>query len=254
MITAGAAALVIVTFLVQAYAWYWPHELRGLLDEAWLLVLSAALAALISVPLRLLRNAPRYGIRGASIAFACLYLGAILAEVRVHVPADIRIAPRTGYLYAADGCEFAVRFPRRPHESVVTVALGGDTVTATLATESDVARASFYRAECVAFAAPLTPAQRAALATGAPQHMTSWAAGGGVTVESVSASDSADPAIVMRGRIETVDELNQPRIARIQARTLIGNVSMLTLLVSELGAEDAPPTAAETFLLSARRR
>jgi len=112
----------------------------------------------------------------------------------------------------------------------------------------------FYRAECVAFAAPLTPAQRAALGTGAPQHMTSWAAGGGVTVESVSASDSTEPAIVMRGRIETVDELNQPRIARIQARTLIGHVSMLTLLVSELGTEDATPTAAETFLLSARRR
>ena len=127
-------------------------------------------------------------------------------------------------------------------------------VTATVATESGVGRASFYRAECVVFAAPLTPVQRAALITAAPQHMTSWAAGGRVTVDSVSAGDSADPTVVMRGRIETVDELNQPRIARIQARTLIGRVSMLTLLVSELDAADAPPAAAEAFLLSAERR
>lgn len=254
LILAPVIAIVAGTFLAQAHAWYWPHELHGLLNEAWLLVTCTALAVLIAVSLRRMFHGMNDWGRNAAIALACLYLGATLAELRVEFPLEIRLGPRAGYLYAADGCEFAVRFPRRPQESLMRVGLADGVVMATVATERDVGSASYFRAECVAFAAPLMPAERAALLASAPDQAARWASSGSIVVERISSDGSSESIVALHGRVEMVDEFNRPRVAQVRARVLIGDRSMLTLIVSELGVGDTLGTQANAFLLSAERR
>jgi hypothetical protein len=215
-----------VFLAAKTYARYWPHEPAGLAGEV------AALVLALAAGWGLLRMRARASIAAGAAVFAYLALSTSDPRLSFQGP---RLGGPAGYLHRAAGCEFAVRFPGRPGIGR-TEARGpaGTTAISHRAELAVVGRASAYRAECLVFSARLDEAGRAALASWAAEHLGEWAAASGGAIEDMNITVDGE-RLDIRARHTGRDEANKPLPSAIAGRAMIGERSMMAVMVTRLG-------------------
>ena len=245
LVFSGGLAVVAALFASAAQAWYLPNEPEGLWSEAGTAALAFLIATAAMLAARLVIGPPTPW-RQLPAFWAAAYASVWAADLRVSQTGLTLGAPRT-YLYAPRGCGFAVRLPARPAENRQMLPTApGRTAEVTVASMSEFSTASAYRVECV----PLTgSADTDALFTLARERAAAWAQAGKLEVESVEALDGPPPELRLTARKDGRDAMNEPRTARMVARTVIGPSSMVTLLASRMDGQ-APDEAVMASLRS----
>lgn len=238
LVLGGGLAIVAALFAGAAHAWYLPNEPEGLWNEAAIAAL-ALLAALLVLPaLRVIAPRRRPWVL-LPVLWAAAYGLAGAADLRVS-PAGLALGGPRSYLYAPDGCGFAVRLPARPAENRQPLPVApGRAAEVAVASLSDFSTASAYRIECVSLT---DGADVDALFALARERAEVWARAGKLEVESVEAIGGPPPELRVTARKGGRDAMNEPRAARMVARTVIGPDSMATLLASRLDGK-APDEA-----------
>ncbi|MHB1218228.1 MAG: hypothetical protein ACYC1L_08535 [Alphaproteobacteria bacterium] len=238
LVLGGGLAVVAALFGGAAHAWYLPNEPRGLWNEAAVAALALLAALLVLLACRMVaRRRPPWLLLPALWAAAYALAGA--ADLRASTAGLALGGPRS-YLYAPAGCGFAVRLPARPAENRQPLPVTpGRMAEVTVASLSDFSTASAYRVECVSLSGA---AEMDALFALARERAEAWARAGKLEVESMEAIGGPPPELRLVARKEGRDAMNQPRTARMVARTVIGPNSMVTLLASRLDGQ-APDEA-----------
>jgi hypothetical protein len=238
LVLGGSLAAVAALFGGAAHAWYLPNEPEGLWNESGIAALALLAALLVLLACRMVARRQRPWLLLPTL-WAATYALAGAADLRVSTAGLALGGPRS-YLYAPAGCGFAVRLPARPAENRQPLPTApGRVVAVAVASLSDLSTASAYRIECVSLAGG---ADLDALFALAHERAEAWAHAGKLEVESVEAIDGPPPELRLVARKEGRDAMNQPRTARMVARTVIGPNSMVTLLASRLDGE-APDEA-----------
>lgn len=237
LVLGGGLAVVATLFGGAAHAWYLPNEPGGLWNEAAVAALAFLAALLVLLACRMVARRRPWLLLPALWAAAYALAGA--ADLRVSTAGLALGGPRS-YLYAPAGCGFAVRLPARPAENRQPLPTApGRMAEVAVASLSDLSTASAYRIECVSLAGGVDLDALFALAR---ERAEAWARAGKLGVESVEAIGGSPPELRLVARKEGRDAMNQPRTARMVARTVIGPNSMVTLLASRLDGQ-APDEA-----------
>lgn len=236
LLPGGGLLVVAALFAAAAHAWYLPNEPERLWNEAGVaaLALFAALAAFAALRATIL-PLPAWPLLPALWAGAYALAGA--ADLRVSPGGLAFGGPRT-YLYAPAGCGFTVRLPARPAENRQMLPTApGRAADVTVASLSDFVSASAYRVECVSLAEGTDQETIFALAR---ERAETWARAGKLEVARIEAIDGPPPELRITARKDGRDAMNEPRTARMVARSVIGPTSMVTLMASRLdgGAPD----------------
>lgn len=236
LVLAGAAIIVAALFGAAVYSWYLPNEPEAVWREVAIAALAFAAACVLYAVLFMLWLGRRHAPLLLPVLWAVAYTAAATLDLRVS-PSGLALGGPRSYLYVPSDCGFAVRLPARPRVAVkpIVVAPGQIAATAT-ATLADLSTATAYRVECVALASGVDADGLLALAR---DRAEIWAREGQLEVERIEMLPGPPPELRLSARSEGRDELNRPRAARMQARTVIGPVSMATIVASRLGGE--PP-------------
>ena len=155
--------------------------------------------------------------------------------------------PRT-YLFAPEGCGFAVRLPARPSERLERLETApGQAADVTVAVLSDLPTASAYRVECVGLA---SGADTHALLAIARDRARAWAESGQLEIERIEEIAGPPPALHLIARGQGLDATGQPWVTRLAMRPANGPASMATVMISRLGG--LPPDEAVIASLAPR--
>jgi hypothetical protein len=258
-------AFVLVLAGIDAAQWYLPHEPVGLAVEAALVLATFGLAALLT---RLLKGVGWLGRCQAPLRLGLLALAVHIAlrvvDPGLHAGRLVFGAERT-WLYAPEGCEFAVRFGGKGSILTGRVKLAdGREVEARRALRIEARAAAALGAECVVFAAAVPAEALPALRAQAIERLRYTAAQAGMTVERLdetapAASGEAaapPPAVLMVARSQGRDAANAPIHRRFEGRVFVGTRSLMAIWAVAVvpGAEAPFPPAAGRFTESVGRR
>ncbi|MBL8672988.1 MAG: hypothetical protein JNK11_20170 [Alphaproteobacteria bacterium] len=267
---AALLGLALALCCARVFAWHWPSEIDGAGGEAVVLATAVAIGGGAGAALQ---RAASFSHRAsgmrwvfaawvpAAFAFSA-YALALAADLRWGGDGFARGGPPRTYLWAAEGCGFAVRFPARPVSTAMRIggARNRPEALARRADLADVGTATAYVAECLVFARPAVADEQDALRRDAAQQFALTAAQQGMR-DPLIRRDAGDPLVVaLSAWTEGRTEANQAIKRRIEARTHVGAMSILTITVAtiagaELGDGDAPlDRAAAAFLVSVKPR
>ncbi|MFN0044147.1 MAG: hypothetical protein ACKVSF_13150 [Alphaproteobacteria bacterium] len=230
----GLAALAFAA--AKIYARHWPHEADAMAGEALALIAAVAVAALA---LRLMRRPAKHAAWLGGGGIVALYLALSAADPRFSLSGGLRQGEPRGYLFGAEGCEFTVRFPRRPDIGRSVVRLPENAAVIAFRAEiADVGKAAYYRAECIPLAGEPSAEDRARLGEWMAEHLRAWVRASGGELEDARIETLSDGSLGFHARHLGRGEANQALTSFVAARAVLGQRAMMALVVTRLGAED----------------
>jgi hypothetical protein len=246
----GAAAALLIFFIVHVAHWHWPHRLSGAVGE--LPLLGVAVGAGLVAALLLTRVVPLFR---SLEAFASGALVALFAFLVVQA-ADPFVGARS-WRYAPARCDLAVEFPRAP--TVVSGEAVNDARQASpveRALLTDLGSSTSYSAECLALGRAIEPADRARLLADAEARLKRDAERLRIKIERLERDGEVADAsgLVLHGLSdEGRNAANEPLLRRARARVVLGGSSVLVVWSwSVLREGEAAPAGVERFHASVR--
>lgn len=242
----GAAAALLIFFIVHVAHWHWPHRLSGTVGE--LPLLGVAVGAGLVAALLLTRVVPLFRGLGAFASGALVALFAFL----VVQGADPFVGARS-WRYAPARCDLAIEFPRAP--TVVSGEVFNDVRRASpveRAFLTDLGSLTSYSAECLALGGAIAPPDRARLVADAEARLKRDAERLRIKIERLERDD--ERGLELHGLSdEGRNAANEPLLRRARARVVLGGSSMMVVWSwTVLLENETVPAAVARFHASVR--